>query len=230
MEQEKIWEYFQNDGVDSFDGNKRRLRILASRIKKKETKILNIGIGNGFLEKILFDHGKSVYCLDPSETAITNICSSLGLSPDHAKVGYSQKIPFAANFFDVVIMSELIEHLDDDTLRKSLTEAARVLKPGGRLIGTTPANEKLDVNKCVCPACNEIFHRWGHTQSFDDVEIRKIFNKDFNHTIIERKFFGDWQAVNWKGKIGYGIKEITLACGFKGSNENYLFTANKSIN
>jgi SAM-dependent methyltransferase len=45
-------------------------------------------------------------------------------------------LPFPTGSFDCVLLSEVIEHLD--TPQISLGEAARVLKPGGRLLVTTP--------------------------------------------------------------------------------------------
>lgn len=39
---------------------------------------------------------------------------------------------------DVVIAADFTEHLDDDTLRRVISEAARVVKPGGQLVIYTP--------------------------------------------------------------------------------------------
>lgn len=46
-------------------------------------------------------------------------------------------LPFGENSFDVVIFAEVIEHLTMDPVA-ALLEIKRVLKPGGRLILTTP--------------------------------------------------------------------------------------------
>ena len=45
-------------------------------------------------------------------------------------------LPFADNSFDVVICSEVLEHISDD--RKALHELARVLRPGGHLVVSVP--------------------------------------------------------------------------------------------
>jgi len=45
-------------------------------------------------------------------------------------------LPYAAETFDVVLLVEVIEHLENH--RAALSELARVLKPGGILILTTP--------------------------------------------------------------------------------------------
>lgn len=49
------------------------------------------------------------------------------------------ELPFADGHVDVVTMLAVIEHLDPDGLEGLLAEVYRVLKPGGRLIVTTPA-------------------------------------------------------------------------------------------
>lgn len=45
-------------------------------------------------------------------------------------------MPYADNTFDAVIMSEILEHIDDDV--QALREAFRVLKPGGVVAITVP--------------------------------------------------------------------------------------------
>lgn len=44
---------------------------------------------------------------------------------------------------DVVLAADVTEHLDDDTLARVLSEAARVLRPGGRLVLYTPSPTHL---------------------------------------------------------------------------------------
>lgn len=51
-------------------------------------------------------------------------------------LGDIQRLPFADASFDAVIMSEVLEHLEDDL--EGLRQAHRVLKPGGVLAITVP--------------------------------------------------------------------------------------------
>lgn len=231
MKQEKIWEHFQSeDVVGSFVNNKNRLNVLANMVKKGEKKILNIGVGNGLLESLLKSRGYEVFSLDPSERAIISLRKKLSLSKSSAKVGYSQDIPFADGSFDVVFMSEVIEHLDDEVLEKTLLEVIRVLKPTGRYLGTVPADENLKENDALCPKCGHLFHRWGHVQSFSKNKLMKVLGPNFNDVTIKRVYFGNMETLNWKGRILWVTKKIMVSIGVLGSNENYLFACSKINN
>lgn len=54
-----------------------RAMILARRTKPR-MRVLNIGVGRGGLEAILYQKGAVVRCLDPSERCIENIRELLG--------------------------------------------------------------------------------------------------------------------------------------------------------
>ena len=50
-----------------------------------------------------------------------------------------ERIPFENNYFDVVSMLAVFEHLEPERLVKIHKEIYRILKPGGMYIMTTPA-------------------------------------------------------------------------------------------
>ena len=50
------------------------------------------------------------------------------------------QLPFEDNFFNVVTLLAVVEHLNPKMLVELLREANRVLKPGGILLLTTPAS------------------------------------------------------------------------------------------
>ncbi len=51
--------------------------------------------------------------------------------------GDARRLPFGDESFDVVITSEMLEHVQDDV--SALAEMARVLRPGGKLAVTVPS-------------------------------------------------------------------------------------------
>src|SRR5215510_9947102 len=139
MKQDLIWNYFQNDARESFSGSRARLLFLAQQTRNQ--KVLNIGAGGGIFEREALTAGADVYSLDPNEGAIERIRLELGLG-EKAKVGKIQRIDFPDEVFDVVVVSEVLEHLDNETLTRGLGEIRRILRPGGRVLGTVPFKEK----------------------------------------------------------------------------------------
>ncbi|PYM14515.1 MAG: hypothetical protein DME18_06505 [Verrucomicrobia bacterium] len=219
--QELIWDYYQNEAPESFEGSRTRLQFLIKRIHPPAA-VLNIGCGSGLFERLALRQGLEVYSLDPSEKSIQGLKSALQLG-DRAKVGYIQKIPFPDCFFDAVVVSEVLEHLTTELMRQGLVDIRRVLKPGGRIIGTVPSRENLKEQTVVCPCCGKRFHRWGHEQSFEATTLRDILSEYFGMvTVVERPFFA-WATLNWKGKLLGAIKFFLLKIGSHGSNESIFF-------
>jgi predicted SAM-dependent methyltransferase len=87
-------------------------------------------------------------------------------------------MPFRDRSFDTIFATEVLEHLDNDTLDKCIIEINRVLKKEGHLIITVPYNENLSQNIVSCPDCGTKFHRWGHIQVFDEENITLLLKKE----------------------------------------------------
>lgn len=181
-QQDNLWEHLQNLQNQSrthFDLSYPRLRFLAAKCEPGD-RVLTIGVGNGYLEALLAERRVDLHCLDPSGGTIERVRRELGIGA-RAQQGYGQSIPFQPDFFDKVIMTEVLEHLTTDVLHATLDEVRRVLKPGGRFIGTVPYQEDLAANEVVCPHCSNTFRRWGHEQSFDREALRRLLSEHRFH-------------------------------------------------
>ncbi|KAB0269707.1 class I SAM-dependent methyltransferase [Microvirga brassicacearum] len=116
-----------------------RRRLFAREIIEaklpRTAKILDVGTSTGTNLRMLRDIGfADVEGLDFSEEAIS-YCASKGLGV--VKQGDICAMPFPEGTFDLVLATDIIEHVDDDL--KALSEIARVLKPGGLALVTVPA-------------------------------------------------------------------------------------------
>jgi SAM-dependent methyltransferase len=60
-----------------------------------------------------------------------------GLVPGEGVCGSAEALPFVDEAFDVVAAFDVVEHCEDDTL--AVSELARVLAPGGRMLLSVPA-------------------------------------------------------------------------------------------
>jgi len=191
MNQDKIWTYFQNEGVASFEAALPRYRYLLKGLQKKiraPAKVLNIGVGSGRLEGFLMEAGYSVAALDPDESAINRL-QNMGMD---ARIGVAEHLPFQDSSFEAVMASEVLEHLEPEKCHQAISEILRVLKPGGYFIGTVPYQEQLEDNLTVCPHCGERFHRWGHRQAFDKARLAGLLDDGFELMSLSRRAFVVW--------------------------------------
>src|SRR6266581_1282352 len=81
--------------------------------------------------------GVTVIGVDQSERMV-ELQRSKGID---ARVGDVQKLPFADGEFDVALAAWMLYHVPD--LDRGLAELARVLRPGGRLVAVTNAEDHL---------------------------------------------------------------------------------------
>ena len=102
---------------------------------------LDVGCGDGRWTSEINDYLKTNSIgIDFSKRAIE---FAKLISPDiEFKMHEGQDLPFPENTFDLCTTIEVIEHVEDNFEIKFLKECARVLKPQGLLILTTPS-EKL---------------------------------------------------------------------------------------
>ena len=73
----------------------------------------------------------ALYGIDICSTAVDH-CIQKGIN---AKTGNAEEIPFEDNYFDIALMSLVIEHVINQD--NALAEAHRILKKGGRFLLTT---------------------------------------------------------------------------------------------
>jgi SAM-dependent methyltransferase len=101
--------------------------------------VLDVGSGTGSNLRMLRDLGFfNAVGLDNSEQAI-RFCAEKGLAP--VRYGDICAMPFDSDSFDLVLATDVIEHVEDDSL--ALREVARVLRPGGKALITVPAFSSL---------------------------------------------------------------------------------------
>ncbi len=97
-------------------------------------RLLDIGCDYGELTAPFAKLADKVYAVDPNKKVVAEA------KKRHPSIRFSvapaEKLPFKDSFFDVVVMMDVFEHVADE--KKTLDEALRVIKPGGRLIFSVP--------------------------------------------------------------------------------------------
>lgn len=104
----------------------------------KDARILDIATGQGYVaERLRYLGFSRLYTADISDTHF-----KLDKARYHFKqVDANLPLPYNKSFFDVIISSETIEHLENP--RSFMREVKRILKPGGLFILTTPSVENI---------------------------------------------------------------------------------------
>lgn len=99
--------------------------------------ILDIGCGNGYYLYLLKSLGLrlTLVGVDNDENALRSARQVLGNERIKIVKGDANKLPFKNEIFDKVLISEVIEHVDDE--KRVLSEIFRVLKPKGIMVLTT---------------------------------------------------------------------------------------------
>ena len=113
---------------------------LVGRFLKKEdnNEILDIGCGTGIILKYLQQFGM-VYGLDSSPIAVKY--SNMRVNGAVKLGSLTDSVPFSENQFDLVMLLDVIEHIDDDEI--ALRKAYDLLKEKGIIICTVPAYKFL---------------------------------------------------------------------------------------
>tara|TARA_B100000945_G_scaffold321369_1_gene335508 strand:- start:1127 stop:1915 length:789 start_codon:yes stop_codon:yes gene_type:complete len=105
-------------------------------------KILDIGCGRGEMINACSDLGANAVGIDYADAAIS-LTKSLKTN-QKVSLSDAKSLPFPNNFFDRVLILDVVEHLYPWELNKVLKQIFRVLSPEGQLIVHTAPNVWYD--------------------------------------------------------------------------------------
>lgn len=115
--------------------NKRRISWLKQNGLKKGARILDIGCATGGFIKMARNQFDT-WGLDISEFAVERArLNNPGIS-QQIKAGRIEELKFPDNFFDCIVLWDVIEHLWDPL--RTVSKLVKILKPGGMLTISTP--------------------------------------------------------------------------------------------
>ncbi|MBI1243421.1 MAG: metalloregulator ArsR/SmtB family transcription factor [Alphaproteobacteria bacterium] len=121
-------------------------RELAALVPAGEGKeILDIGTGTGRILEVLGTRGARGIGVDLSPAMLRVARANLaraGLANIHVRQGDMYRLPWQEPAFDAVTVHQVLHFADDPAL--AIAEAARVLKPGGRIVIADFAPHELD--------------------------------------------------------------------------------------
>ncbi|MGD1949836.1 MAG: class I SAM-dependent methyltransferase [Leptolyngbyaceae cyanobacterium] len=177
------------------------LLAMLPKLKKGQTlRVLDLGCGNGSLSNQVAQKGYQVTGVEESPSGVAIAQKHFSDCQFYEGSIYSPPEEILNNDFDVVISAEVIEHL---FYPKELPRLAkRCLKPGGRLILTTPYNGYLkNVALSVLGAMDRhVNPLWdgGHIKFFSVKTLSQLLENE-EYEDIHFKFTGRapflWKAM-----------------------------------
>lgn len=204
--------------ANEFDpGFEQRARFIFKAIEfYKPKKILDAGCGRGFYSHAVsfFPFVQEIQSFDVNESYIHLAKSHCTDKRIHIQQANIYKLPYPDNYFDLIIFSEVLEHLPHEV--NALSELSRVLKKGGCIALTVP-NERFPflwdpLNWILMKLCNTHISKdiwwlagmWAdHNRLYTFAQLKGLFAKS-SFTVVQKK-----ESVHWSWPfthfILYGI-------------------------
>ncbi len=151
--------------------------------------IIELGSGEGYGIRVLSPKSSHYLAIDKFDTEL----------PDDSKVEFRKMLlpslkGIADNTFDYAVTFQVIEHIKDD--KTFIAEIHRVLKPGGKLLATTP-NRKMSLTR----------NPW-HIREYTADELKAMMQKVFSR--VEMKgVYGKEKVMEYHEQNKASVKRIT---------------------
>lgn len=155
-------------------GIRLRARKIMKNIPKKYDSLLDAGCGTGIYSISLSKKFRKINAIDISEEKIRHLVKNAPIKNIFFEKQDLCKLKFKNNSFDVIICSDVLEHIKND--EKAFSELARVLKNGGTLLITVPYNSKNN---------QETYKRYSHERAGYDFKNINNLAKELDLKIIE---------------------------------------------
>lgn len=209
-----LWRYHHRCRIDRIDS-------YLSKIANESMVGLDAGSGKGPSSAIMSNYLKNIYSVEFDEENVKrqkkNLKSFLKNTDTQITVihGDLTKLDLPDNYFDIIICSEVIEHIPD--FKEALRELRRVLKNGGKIIFSMPnIRSTFWMNDMIMyylvkivrtikrkPLEKSGYSFWERSRhwAFSSKKIRKII-QEANLKIIEESgisfiIFNEWTFKNF---------------------------------
>ncbi len=192
-----------------------RVNKTISLVPKDVKTVLEVGCGNGQLINKLHKGGFDCYGVDVSEEGLKYVkCKKKLMNADY--------LYFKDNSFDLVICSDVLEHLSLEVYKKTLDELMRVSKK--YILITTPYKQCLREGFTKCQDCGTIYHANRDLRIFNENSYKSLFT---NFNLKKLIYINKERKQNWFEKFlryrlgNFYIESDVALCPACGSKNNY---------
>jgi ubiquinone/menaquinone biosynthesis C-methylase UbiE len=215
--QTKLWqEHFSKGNYDERYPSEQVIRFLM-RYKKRTGltgKVLDLGCGVGRHLLMAVENGFSGYGMDIVDSALRKTRKNLAARGYHASLikGSLTKLPYANNFFDIVISYSVFDHVKFADAIQGINEVKRVLKSGGliyfkletsnspemklgRVIGK---NTRILKSNCEKDILQHYFSLSEVHSLFKDFKILVLEKEEIKDLIKSRLTLSRWHIIAQK--------------------------------
>src|SRR4030067_2793879 len=158
------FDYFEKRFAATAHDERRVHEYIIANIPKEASKLLDVGCGSAWFAQHFLKKNKFVFSLDISISNPLKATSKYTSEKHFGITADSNFLPFQPDSFDVIVASEIIEHVVSP--ERFITELLRTVKPDGYLIITTPYKELIKQTLCI--HCNNETPVNAHLHSFDE--------------------------------------------------------------
>jgi glycosyltransferase involved in cell wall biosynthesis/2-polyprenyl-3-methyl-5-hydroxy-6-metoxy-1,4-benzoquinol methylase len=153
---------------------------------QRDAQLLDFGGGSGHLVELLVAAGYTAAAADPSTKREATTMRTL--AADRRFLGLIA--PSEPRAFDFVVCTEVIEHVLPTDMLGFMNALKHRVKPGGKLLLSTPFQEDLGIDSVYCPVCDNSFHRWQHQRAWSVAQICALMQQ---HGFV----------TDWVGLVGF---------------------------
>ncbi len=143
-------------------------------------RLLDLGAGFGRHAFEAAKRGAKVVAFDYADVELKEVRNTFGAMADGGQVstdslqgtvrGNATSLPFVDGSFDRIIVSEVLEHIQDDVA--AISEMTRTLRPGGVLAATVPTWMPEKINWMLSDEYHAPFVEGGHVRIYTATELK----------------------------------------------------------